>query len=104
MNFELFEILFCSFMVYWGTRFLIVACGKFGIAMVIGIVVFVMAFSDGKSNGVLLGIVLVVIPLIWAAVKSMDTPNGRRQVKKYTEQIEETEKEYGIIDFSEKEK
>lgn len=89
---------------FWGVRVLIGTCGIFGIVMLFGTAVFAFSFGDRNGGGVMLGIGLIIIPFVWALVKSIDTPNGQRQAKQYTEQIKETEKEYGIIDFSEKEK
>lgn len=103
MNFsDLALLLFYLFVVYWSVRFIVVACGIFGIVMIIGVVSFVVTFGSDNANGALFSIALIVVPFIWAWVKSMNTPNGRHQAKKYTEQIEKTEKEYGIIDYSEK--
>ena len=93
---------FYLFVLYWSVRFIIVACGIFGIVMLIGVASFVVTFNSDNTNGALFSIGLIVVPFIWAWVKSMNTPNGRHQAKKYTEQIEKTEKEYGIIDYSEK--
>lgn len=103
MNFsDLALLAFYLFVLYWSIRFVVVACGIFGIVMLIGVASFVVTFGSGNINGALFSIGLIVVPFIWAWVKSMNTPNGRYQTKKYTEQIEKTEKEYGIIDYSEK--
>lgn len=93
---------FYLFILYWSIRFVVVACGVFGIVMLIGVASFVVTFGSNNMNVALFSIGLIVVPFIWAWVKSMNTPNGRNQAKKYTEQIEKTEKEYGIIDYSEK--
>ena len=93
---------FYLFILYWSIRFIVVACGVFGIVMLIGVASFVVTFGSNNMNGALFSIGLIVVSFIWAWVKSMNTPNGQHQDKKYTEQIEKTEKEYGIIDYSEK--
>lgn len=93
---------FYLFILYWSIRFIVVACGVFGIVMLIGVASFVVTFGSDNMNGALFSIGLIVVSFIWAWVNSMNTPNGQHQTKKYTEQIEKTEKEYGIIDYSEK--
>ena len=93
---------FYLFILYWSIRFIVVACGVFGIVMLIGVASFVVTLGSDNMNGALFSIGLIVVSFIWAWVKSMNTPNGQHQAKKYTEQIEKTEKEYGIIDYSEK--
>lgn len=97
MEWIIYLLAFC-----WGVQVLIGTCGTFGIVMIFGTAVFAFSLGGGNGGGALLGIGLIVIPFVWALSKSMDTPNGKRQAKKYTEQIEETEREYGIIDYSEK--
>lgn len=99
MEWIIYLLAFC-----WGVRVLIGTCGIFGIVMLFGTAVFAFSFGGGNGGGAMLGIGLIIIPFVWALAKSIDTPNGQQQAKKYTEQIKETEKEYGIIDFSEKEK
>lgn len=92
-----------SLAIVIGGLFLLFRLGAPGVMMGVG-ACLVGLFICGNANIALFGIILTLVgAIVWCSVWSK-TKAGREQMNQYTEQIKETEKEYGIIDFSEKEK
>lgn len=82
--------------------FLLLQLGIPGIMMGVGAFLAGL-FICGNANIALFGLILVLVGFIaWSAGWGR-TAVGRKVMKNYTRQIKDTEKEYGIIDYSEKE-
>ena len=56
------------------------------------------------STMFLICLIVCVISFGMMASRGMNTPQGREQTRRYNERERKIEKEYGIIDFSEKDK
>ena len=71
----------------------------------LGIVLLVSLPSFAKATGVW-GICLIVCVVSFGmmASRGMNTPKGRGQTRRYNERERKIEEEYGIIDFTEKDK
>ena len=52
----------------------------------------------------LICLIVCVVSFGLMASRGMNTPKGREQTRRYNERERKIEKEYGIIDFTEKDK
>ena len=57
-----------------------------------------------ESTMFLICLIVCVVSFGMMASRSISTPQGREQMKQYNERERKIEKEYGIIDFTEKDK
>ena len=57
-----------------------------------------------ESTMFLICLIVCVVSFGMMASRGMNTPRGREQTRRYNERERKIEKEYGIIDFSEKDK
>ena len=57
-----------------------------------------------ESTMFLICLIVCVVSCGMMASRSMNTPQGREQMKQYNERERKIENEYGIIDFTEKDK
>ena len=57
-----------------------------------------------ESTMFLICLIVCVVSFGLIASRSISTPQGREQMKQYNERERKIEKEYGIIDFTEKDK
>ena len=57
-----------------------------------------------ESTMFLICLIVCVVSFGLMASRSMNTPKGREQTRRYNERERKIEEEYGIIDFTEKDK
>ena len=57
-----------------------------------------------ESTMFLICLIVCVVSFGMMASRGMNTPKGREQTRRYNERERKIEKEYGIIDFTEKDK
>ena len=74
-------------------------------------VLFLGSFAGGiislvceESTMFLICLIVCVVSFGLMASRSLNTPQGREQMRQYNERECKIEKEYGIIDFTEKDK
>ena len=60
--------------------------------------------SAGNSDCALFGLVLCFFGFLMVCARCMKTPEGRQNIAKRTKAQKKYEEEYGIIDFTEKDK
>ena len=80
------------------------ATGVWGICLLIGAGCVGGGLCAGSSDCALLGLVLCLFGFLMVCVRCMKTPEGRQNIAKRTEAQKKYEEEYGIIDFTEKDK
>ena len=64
----------------------------------------IISLACEESIMFLICLIVCVVSFGLMASRSISTPQGREQMKQYNERERKIEKEYGIIDFTEKDK
>lgn len=80
------------------------ATGVWGICLLIGAGCVGGGLCAGNSECALFGLVLGLFGFLMVCARCMKTPQGRQNIAKRTKAQKKYEEEYGIIDFTEKDK
>lgn len=64
----------------------------------------IISLACGESTMFLICLIVCVVSFGMMASRGMNTPKGREQTRQYNERERKIEEEYGIIDFTEKDK
>ena len=64
----------------------------------------IISLACEESTMFLICLIVCVVSFGLMASRSISTPQGREQTRRYNERERKIEKEYGIIDFTEKDK
>ena len=83
---------------------LIRVAGVWSICLMVGAGCIGGGLCADSSDCALFGLVLCFFGFLMVCARCMKTPQGREQMKQYNERERKIEKEYGIIDFTEKDK
>lgn len=94
------DVIFYVFVAVGGL-FLLLQLGVPGVMMGVGAFLAGL-FICGNAKIALFGLVLTLVGFIAWCSGWNKTTVGRKQTNEYTKQIKNTEKEYGIIDYSKK--
>ena len=75
-----------------------------GVLFLGSIVGGIISLACEDSTMFLICLIVCVVSFGLMASRSISTPQGREQTRRYNERERKIEKEYGIIDFTEKDK
>ena len=87
-----------------GIGFFCLLTGWRGMLFLGSIVGGIISLVCEESTMFLICLIVCVVSFSLMASRSISTPQGREQMKQYNERERKIEKEYGIIDFTEKDK
>ena len=98
------SFIFLGIIVLLSLPSLIRVSGVWSICLIVGAGCVGGGLCAGNSDCALLGLALCFFGFLMVCVRCMKTPEGRQNIAKRTKAQKKYEEEYGIIDFTEKDK
>lgn len=99
MDFPFFSVIVIIFSLVFLTKIF----GLPGFCMAVGAILLMFCLGFAPEYG-LIAIGIGLFGFFWMCYRVTRSPRGRQEMKEYTEAQKKYEEEYGIIDFTEKDK
>ena len=98
------SFIFLGIIILLSLPSLIRVAGVWSICLIVGAGCVGGGLCAGNSDCALFGLVLCLFGFLMVCARCMKTPQGRQNIAKRTKAQKKYEEEYGIIDFTEKDK